>query len=139
MNDWIIYTDGSYRSSLDQGGIGVVWLKNGKKVQEFSKGFKGETNNTMELKAILVALISIKKPINSLEIVSDSEYSIGVLTKSWKPKKNIKLISKIKKQIIETQKLVDSPIKWTHVRGHQDNEFNNLCDKLATNASSMIL
>lgn len=139
MNDWIIYTDGSYRSSLDQGGIGVVWLKNGKKVQEFSKGFKGETNNTMELKAILVALISIKKPINSLEIISDSEYSIGVLTKSWKPKKNIELISKIKKQIIETQKLVDSPIKWTHVRGHQDNEFNNLCDKLATNASSMIL
>lgn len=139
MNDWVIYTDGSYRSSLDQGGIGVVWLKNGKKVQEFSKGFKGETNNTMELKAILVALISIKKPINSLEIVSDSEYSIGVLTKSWKPKKNIELISKIKKQIIETQKLVDSPIKWTHVRGHQDNEFNNLCDKLATNASSMIL
>lgn len=139
MNDWVIYTDGSYRSSLDQGGIGVVWLKNGKKVQEFSKGFKGETNNTMELKAILVALISIKKPINSLEIVSDSEYSIGVLTKFWKPKKNIELISKIKKQIIETQKLVDSPIKWTHVRGHQDNEFNNLCDKLATNASSMIL
>ena len=139
MNDWIIYTDGSYRSSLDQGGIGVVWLKNGKKVQEFSKGFKGETNNTMELKAILVALISIKKPINSLEIVSDSEYSIGVLTKSWKPKKNIELISKIKKQIIKTQKLVGSLIKWTHVRGHQDNEFNNLCDKLATDASSMIL
>ena len=139
MNNYKIYTDGSYRPSLNQGGIGVVWIKNGEKILEFSKGFKGETNNTMELKAILVALLSIKKPIDSLEIISDSEYSIGVLTKPWNPKKNIELITKIKKQITKTQKLIKEPIEWTHVKGHSDDIWNNLCDKLATQASEMIL
>ena len=139
MINYTIYTDGSYRSSLNQGGIGIVWLKNGKKLFEYSKGFKNTTNNQMELIAIGSALRSIKKPIDSLEIVSDSEYSIGVLTKSWKPKKNINLISTIKKQIIETQKLVKEPIKWTHTKGHSDDQWNMLADKLATQASEMIL
>ena len=95
MKEIIVYTDGSYKSSLDRGGIGVIWLKNGKIIQEFSKGFNHVTNNIMELMAIYVALKCIIKPIDSLEIISDSEYSIGVLTKDWKPKKNVKLILKI--------------------------------------------
>lgn len=134
-----IYTDGSSRMSKNSGGIGIVWIKDDKVIQEYSKGFKNATNNQMELIAIYIALRSIKKPIDSLEILSDSEYSIGVLTKPWKPKKNIELIAKIKKQIVETQKLVKEPIKWTHVDGHKDNEFNNRADFLATQASDMVL
>ena len=45
---YTIYTDGSCRAN-GNGGLGVIWLKNGKKVFEFSKGFKGTTNNQMEL------------------------------------------------------------------------------------------
>lgn len=143
MSNYQIYTDGSCRANSN-GGIGIVWLKDGKKVFEYSKGFKEVTNNRMELLAIGYALLSIKKPINSLEIISDSEYAIGVLTKPWKPKKNIELIARIKKQIEKTQKLVKEPIKFRHTRGHQkgdtiDTIYNNLCDKLATNESSMIL
>ena len=143
MINYQIFVDGSCRGN-GNGGIGVLWLKNGEKVQEYSKGFKGVTNNKMELIAIYVALKSVKKEIDSLEIVSDSEYSIGVLTKPWNPKKNVELIAKIKKQIDETQKLVKTPIKWTHTRGHQKDDteltkFNNSVDKLAQNASSMIL
>lgn len=134
-----IYTDGSYRSSKDRMGLGLLWLKNEKEVFSYSKGIKGGTNNIAELLAIYVALCSIKKNIDSLEIVSDSEYSIGVLTKQWNPKKNIKLINKIKKQIIETQKLISEPIKWTHVKGHSDCIENCKCDKLATKASEMLL
>lgn len=136
---YIIYVDGSCRKNK-VGGIGIIWIKDGNKVQEFSKRFENVTNNQMELVAIYIALKSIKKSIDSLEICSDSEYSIGVLTKPWNPKKNINLINKIKNQINETQKLVQNPIKWIHVRGHQndDSEFtkyNNLCDNLAQNAS----
>ena len=138
MIEYKIYTDGSCRAN-GNGGIGVVWLKNGEKVFEYSKGFKGVTNNIMELTAIYAALKSIKKEIDSLEIISDSEYSIGVITKPWKLKKNVELIVKIKKQLSETQKLVKEPIKWTHTRGHSDNKWNNICDKLATNESLMIL
>ena len=139
MINYQIYTDGSCRAN-GNGGIGIVWLKNNEKVLEYSKGFKEVTNNIMELKAIYFALCSIKQKIDSLEIITDSEYCIGVLTNpKWKPKKNVELISKIKQQIAETQKLVESTIKWTHTKGHSDNIWNNYVDKLATNESSMIL
>ena len=89
MINYRIYTDGSCRAN-GNGGIGVVWLKNDEKVYEFSKGFKEVTNNIMELMAIFYALKSIKKPIDSLEIISDSEYALGcIFNDSWHPKKNI--------------------------------------------------
>lgn len=87
MIDYQIYTDGSCRAN-GNGGLGVVWLKDGKKVFEYSKGFKNTTNNQMELLAIGIALRSIKKPINSLEIISDSEYALGcIFNLEWKPKR----------------------------------------------------
>ena len=138
MKDYVIYTDGSCRGN-GNGGVGIIWLKDGNKVFEYSKGFKNTTNNKMELMAIYIALSSIKKEINSLEIVSDSEYAIGVLTKSWNPKKNKELIEVIKQRIILTQNLVKSPIKWSHTYGHSDNEWNNLCDKLAQSESKNML
>lgn len=144
MISYQIFTDGSCRAN-GNGGLGVVWLKNGKKVFEYSKGVKNTTNNQMELLAIGIALRSIKKPIDSLEIVSDSEYALGcIFNEKWNPKKNKELISKIKKQLEITQSLVKEPIKYRHIYGHQkeggsDMVWNNLCDKLATNESSMIL
>lgn len=144
MNNWTIFTDGSCRAN-GNGGIGVVWIKNGKKVFEYSRGYKNVTNNIMELSAIYVALLSIKKEIDSLEIVSDSEYALGcIFNEKWNPKKNKKLIAKIKKQLEITQSLVKEPIKYRHVYGHQkegdiDMVWNNRADSLAANESSMIL
>lgn len=144
MINYKIYTDGSCRAN-GNGGIGVVWLKNGEKVFEYSKGYTKVTNNIMELKAIGIALASIKTPIDSLEIISDSEYALGcIFNENWNPKKNKDLINTIKKQLVRTQKLVKESIKYSHIDGHQkgnsdDVKFNNLADKLATNESSMIL
>lgn len=142
MTNYQIFTDGSCRGN-GHGGIGIVWLKNGEKVSQFSRGFEKVTNNKMELIAILYALMSIKNPIDFLEIVSDSEYSIGVLTKPWNPKKNIKLIEAIKQAIVSKQQLIKNPIKWTHTKGHQSDDsentkWNKLADKLATRASDFI-
>lgn len=144
MNNWIIYTDGSCRANSN-GGIGIVWIKNGEKVFEFSKGFKNVTNNIMELTAIGYALKSIKKPIDSLEIVSDSEYALGcIFNEKWNPKKNTELIAKIKNILVTTQSLVKNPITYRHVDGHQkgdndDVKWNNYVDKLCSNESKMIL
>lgn len=144
MINYCIFTDGSCRAN-GNGGLGIVWLKNGKKVFEYSKGYKDTTNNQMELKAIYLALKSIKNTIDSLEIVSDSEYALGcIFNPKWNPKKNKELIRKIKLQVKETQKLVKEPIKYRHVYGHQkegnsDMVWNNYVDKLATNESSSIL
>ena len=144
MINYQIFTDGSCRAN-GNGGIGIVWLKNGEKVFEYSKGYKNVTNNIMELKAIGIALASIKNPIDSLEIVSDSEYALGcIFNEKWNPKKNKDLINTIKKQLKKTQSLVKEPIKYRHVYGHQkeggiDMVYNNYVDKLAANESSMVL
>ena len=144
MVNYKIYTDGSCRAN-GNGGLGIVWIKNGKKVFEYSKGVKNTTNNQMELLAIGIALRSINKPIDFLEIVSYSEYALGcIFNEKWNPKKNKELISKIKKQLEVTQSLVKEPINYRHVYGHQKNGdtdmvWNNYVDKLAANESSMIL
>lgn len=144
MNNYQIFVDGSCRANKN-GGIGIVWLKNGEKVFEYSKGYKNVTNNIMELLAIGKALASIKKSIDSLEIVSDSEYALGcIFNEKWHPKKNVELIANIKKQLIKTQSLVKNPITYRHVDGHQKGEdddikWNNYCDMLCSNESKMIL
>jgi len=144
MINYQIFTDGSCRGNKN-GGIGIIWIKNGEKVFEYSKGFKDVTNNRMELLAIGYALLSIKKPIDSLEIVSDSEYALGcIFNEKWNPKKNVELIARIKKQLIKTQSLVKNPITYRHIDGHQKGDshdviFNNMCDALAQNESKMIL
>ena len=144
MIEYTIYTDGSCRGNKN-GGIGIVWLKNGEKVFEYSKGYKDTTNNQMELLVIGIALRSIKKPIDSLTIVSDSEYALGcIFNEKWNPKKNTKLISKIKKEVDRVEKLIGSKINVEHTFGHQNDDseytkWNNYVDKLAQKESKMIL
>lgn len=143
MIEYVIYTDGSCRSNKN-GGVGVVWLRNGEKVFEYSKGFTNTTNNIMELLAIGTALRSIKKPIDSLTIISDSEYALGcIFNESWNPKKNVELITKIKNEVKRVEKLIGSKINVEHTYGHQNDDseytkWNNYVDKLAQNASTII-
>lgn len=144
MIEYTIYTDGSCRGN-GNGGIGIVWLKNGEKVFEYSKGYKDTTNNQMELKAIGIALRSIKQPIDSLTIVSDSEYALGcIFNEKWNPKKNVELISKIKQEVKRVEKLIRKEINVEHTYGHQNDDseytkWNNYVDKLAQKESKMIL
>ncbi len=137
MNNYILFTDGAYSSSRDTGGLAFAFVKNGKLIYDFSLSIKHTTNNKMELGAIIIGLRAIKKPIDSLTIVSDSQYCIGCAIKGWKRKKNIKLWEAFDKQYKITSKLCKF-IEWAHTRGHQtdDSEFtkwNNYVDKLAVN------
>ena len=86
-----MYTDGAYSLTKNQMGIGTVFLKNNTLILEYSRMYKGGTNNIAELGAVIIGLRFIKKPIDSLTIVSDSMYVIGCATKGWKRKKNVKL------------------------------------------------
>lgn len=133
-----IYTDGAYKSSIDQGGIGIVWIKDDKVFKKYSKGFKHTTNNKMELIAMLCAFKSIKTSIDEVEFISDSQYVLGCLTKGWKKKKNVELWNILDKEYERVKSLVKN-IKFTHVRGHQDCFGNNLADELASNASLELL
>lgn len=133
-----IYTDGAYKSSIDQGGIGIVWMKDNEVFKKYSKGFKHTTNNKMELIAMLCAFKSIKTSIDEVEFISDSQYVLGCLTKGWKKKKNVELWNILDKEYERVKSLVKN-IKFTHVRGHQDCFGNNLADELASNASLELL
>ena len=133
-----IYTDGAYKSSIDQGGIGIVWMKDNEVFKKYSKGFKHTTNNKMELIAMLCAFKSIKTSMDEVEFISDSQYVLGCLTKGWKKKKNVELWNILDKEYERIKFLVKN-IKFTHVRGHQDCFGNNLADELASNASLELL
>ena len=89
-----IYTDGAYSPTRDQGGVGLVFIRDGTKIYEWSKSIKNTTNNRCELYAVIKALQAISKKVDSVKIYSDSQYVIYSITKGWKRKKNIDLWEK---------------------------------------------
>lgn len=122
----VIYTDGSYTSSSNTGGIAFIILSDDNKIiATFSKKYLNTTNQRMEQLAVAVALESVKKP-NDITIITDSAYVVNTYTKNWKRKCNNDLWDRIDKA------MVIHNVTFQHVRGHQGNEYNELCDQLAT-------
>ena len=132
-----IYTDGACHSSTKIGGIGVVFTKNNQIIYTFNKKFTDTTNNRMEILAIIYALHAISKPIDIINIYSDSQYAIGCITKNWARKKNTDLWQLFDK-VYSKAKTLCSNIQFNWVKGHDINEFNNISDKLAVEASNFI-
>lgn len=135
--DYVLITDGAYSSLRDLGGVGIVFLREDEKILEYSKSFKGVTNNQMELGAVILGLRFIKSPIDSLTIVSDSMYVIGCTTLGWKRKKNVKLWEEFDRQFSRVKQLCPN-IKFKHVKGHTGDKWNEYCDKLASNATQLL-
>lgn len=133
-----IYTDGAYSSTLQQGGVGLIFLRDGLKILEWSKGFKNTTNNRCELYAVIKALQAISKKVDSIKIYSDSQYVIYSITKGWKRKKNIDLWEKFD-LMYKKAKNHCKDIQFIWVKGHDVNELNNRADILAVEASKQVL
>ena len=133
-----IYTDGAYSSATEQGGIGIVVVKDGNAIQTFNKGFKNTTNNQMELLAVIASLNAINKHYDEVCIYTDSMYVIGCATKGWKRKKNQSLWKKYDETYSQALQFCEN-ISFCHVKGHEDDTFNNMADKLAVEARSLVL
>ncbi len=139
MKEVRIYTDGACSKNPGKGGWGAVLIF-GEKVKEIS-GFEGEaTNNKMEIMAVIMALSELKTSCK-VKLFSDSKYvldGISVWIKSWKkngwktankqPVKNQELWQKLD----ELASLHELEFNW--VRGHNGDFYNELADKLATDA-----
>ena len=139
MEDLIIYTDGAYSSLKDQGGVGLVFIKDGKKIAQYSNVYSHTSNNQMEISAVIIALKSIKeKNLSRVIIKTDSQYVIGCASLGWKRKKNPKLWEQY--DSIAT-KLSSSGIElvFEWVKGHDGDPYNELADTLARDASQVIL
>jgi ribonuclease HI len=135
-----IYTDGACSGNPGPGGWGAVLIYGERKVE--ISGFEKETtNNKMELTAALEALRRLKEPCN-INLYSDSAYLINAflqgwidkwIKNGWKRNKNEEVKNlELWKELVSLSNY--HTIKWIKVKGHADNENNNLCDKLATSA-----
>jgi len=123
-----IYTDGASSGNPGPSGIGILLIY-GENKKKISKSIGMATNNIAELTAIKVGLEELKRFNLPVCIFSDSSYSIGLLTKGWKPKKNQELVHKIKT-------LMDkfSDLSFIKVKGHSGIKENEVADFLATSA-----
>ena len=134
-----IYCDGAYSPMRNQGGIGIIFVKNGVKIGEHSKMYKDAvTNNRMELQAVITALSAFKNKVDSITIWSDSQYVIGTITMGWKRSKNCDLWAKFEEVENKVLSEICPEIKYEWVKGHADNEFNSQADKIANKASQLL-
>ena len=139
MKKVIIYTDGACSYNPGPGGWGCVLIY--KNIEKQMSGFcENTTNNRMELLAVIKSLEQLKEPCE-IDLYSDSAYVINAILNNWlndwvekgwktankKPVKNIDLWE------VLLDYMGKHKIMWHKVKGHSDNYYNNICDKLATN------
>lgn len=133
-----MYTDGSSRGNPGRGGYGVI-LMAGDLRKELSQGYLRTTNNRMELMAVIAGLKALKKPGMNVTIYSDSQYVVKAVSEGWLNtwiKTNFKGGKKNQDLWREYYELSQQHhIRFTWVRGHADNPYNNRCDELATAAA----
>lgn len=122
-----IYTDGACTGNPGPSGLGVVVVLPEARI-ELSEYLGEGTNNIAELTAILRG-IEEGPTEGHLVIHTDSQYAIGVLSKNWKPKKNVELIADIRDRMKARKK-----ISFVYVPGHAGVALNERCDQLARDA-----
>lgn len=153
-----IFTDGSSYSNPRTGGIGIRFVTvnaEGHEVIEDIQvqGYKGATNNSMELYACVVALreAAIFPKINDVKkicILTDSRYVVDNLnyakfnwpktkwhTKNGTPVLNADLWKQLLKEIKQAPHFVR--IDW--IKGHSKNVHNKAVDKLAKQSAKGFL
>ena len=137
---YIIYTDGACSGNPCPGGWGAVIFDENKKQIIISGKEIMTTNNRMELLAPIMAIKRIKEK-SEITVYTDSTYLKNGITdwikkwekNGWKNSSNQPI--KNKDLWLELNKLSsEHKVSWNWVEGHSNNEFNNLADKLATEA-----
>jgi len=140
MNEVEIYTDGSCSGNPGPGGWAAIVI-DGEDVDQLTGGEPQTTNNRMELMAAIQGLASLEEPTD-VKLYTDSAYVSRAFNDGWivnwkkngwrtsskKPVKNKELWQKLDAQNDRHD------VEWIWVKGHADNELNNLADALAVDA-----
>ena len=130
-----IYTDGACSGNPGRGGWAAIIL-DGEKIEKISGSKDNTTNNRMELTAVISALKYVKD--KDLEIYTDSKYTKDGIEKwisNWK-KNGWKTVNKqdVKNKDLwsELDQLNSRKnVQWNWVKGHANNQYNNMADELA--------
>lgn len=125
---WTVYADGACSGNPGPAGLGIVLVAPDGKIAEGYEYLGVGTNNIAELTAILRAAEALPAAATAV-LHTDSQYSIGVLTKGWKAKANQDLVASVKKALAArpTWRLV-------YVPGHAGVPLNERADELAREA-----
>lgn len=135
-----LYTDGACSGNPGVGGWGAVLIFNGK--EKRISGAEGvTTNNRMEITAVIEGLKCLKEPCE-VDVYSDSAYTVNAFVQGWiygweklgwrKADNKTLLNDDLWKELFSLSKI--HKLHFIKVKGHADNEYNNICDKLATDA-----
>lgn len=140
MKKVTLYTDGACSGNPGVGGWGAVLM-----FKTFEKRFSGAeqatTNNRMELFAVISGLELLKEPCE-VTVYSDSAYTVNAFNNGWiyawerdgwKKSDNKQVLNVDLWQRLLALTRIHS-VSFVKVKGHADNEYNNICDKLATDA-----
>lgn len=133
------YTDGAYSPARNKGGIGIVFVRDGEKIYEYSKSITDTTNNKCEILAVIYALNAVSTNFDSITIFTDSQYVIGCASKGWSRHKN-KEYWKLYDDVYNKTSKYCPNIKFEWIKGHTGNadynsKMNDLADNLAVEAS----
>ena len=130
-----IYTDGACSGNPGRGGWAAIII-NGEKIEKISGVSENTTNNRMELIAVISALKYVDE--QNIELFTDSKYTKNGIEKwilNWK-KNGWKTANKQDVKNIDLWKNLDElnqikNVQWNWVKGHANNEYNNMADELA--------
>jgi len=125
---WTVYADGACSGNPGPAGLGIVLVEPGGKMHDGYEYLGIATNNIAELTGILRAAELV--PAGAAAVVhTDSQYSIGVLTKGWKAKANQELVASVKSALA-----VRRGWRIVYVPGHAGVPLNERADELAREA-----
>ena len=133
-----LYTDGSCSGNPGPGGWGAILIYKGVE-KELSGGEENTTNNRMELTGLIKGLEALKVPC-IVEVYTDSKYIVDAIQKGWLSKWRENNWQRTKKESVANVDLWECVLKllegheaeFIWVKGHDTNEYNNRCDRLAT-------
>jgi ribonuclease HI len=145
-----IYTDGSSYSSPRTGGVGIVFVRTdhaGNEVVEESRlpGYKGATNNQMELQAPILALREATQrglavELRRIVVHTDSMYVCENYKRAmfeWPKTRWTKrggapvLNAELWKDLVRAMKASGCIVEFRWVKGHRTDPYNKTVDKLA--------
>lgn len=141
-----LYSDGSSHAKGGlPGGWAWVLVNAAGPVKAASGGHPATSNNRMELHGIKsglywvqYAMPSLFPDLTVLDVVSDSQYALGVSSGRMQPSKNKDIVDDIwaTAQLLK-QRGVE--IRWTWVRGHDGNTWNERVDRMAVAAKERVI
>jgi ribonuclease HI len=120
-----LWTDGACTGNPGPAGLGVLFRYQGVE-RECSEYLGHATNNIAELTAIKRGLEMVPERSLPIDVMTDSSYCIGLLTKGWKAKANQELVANIRVLLSSF-----SDVRFIKVRGHAGIEDNERADELA--------